>query len=79
MRAKARRDRWDEELKLVKHEMSWVVLWFKHQKLVWEKRAEKSNGADKPGHRIYALKQVDLWHRLENHARREFLEKMVVN
>lgn len=79
LRAKARRDRWDEELKLVKHEMSWVVLWFQHQRLVWEGRAVNSGRAGKPGHRIYAFKQVDLWRRLENRARKEFLGKMVVN
>jgi hypothetical protein len=79
LRAKARRDRWDEELKLVKHEMSWVVLWFQHQRLVWEGRATKSDRTDKPGHRVYALKQVDLWQRLENRAKREFWGKMVMN
>jgi hypothetical protein len=79
LRAKARRDRWDEELKLVKHEMSWVVLWFQHQRVVWEGRVDNSNIADKPGHRMYALKQVDLWHRLESRARRRFLGKMVVD
>jgi hypothetical protein len=79
LRAKARRDRWDEELKLVKHEMGWVVLWFQHQRLVWEGRAETSNRGNKLGHRIYALKQVDLWYRLENRARREFLGKMVAD
>jgi len=79
LRAKARCDRWGEELKLVTHEMSWVVLWFQHQRLVWEERAENSNRAGKPGHRIYAFKQVDLWQRLESRTRRQFLGKMVVN
>ena len=79
LRAKARHDRWDKELKLVKNEMSWVVLWFQHQRLVWEGRAESSHMVDKPGHRIYAFKQVDLWQRMENRARTQFLGKMVVN
>jgi hypothetical protein len=70
-------DRWDEELKLVKHEMSWAVLWFQHHRRVWEGQAEKSDEAGQSGHRIYALKQVDLWQRLEGHARRQFLGKMV--
>lgn len=77
LRAKARHDRWDEELKLVKNEMGWVVRWFQHQKHVWEGRVEKSRMNVQKGHEIYACKQVDLWNQFERRARRQFQGKMV--
>lgn len=77
LRAKARYDRWDEELKLVKNEMNWVVWWFEHRRLVWEERSKKSVTLNQPGHRVYACKQIDLWQWFENHARRKFVGKMV--
>ena len=38
LRAKARFDRWDEELKTVRHEMKWCVLYFRKQKKTWMSR-----------------------------------------
>jgi hypothetical protein len=31
LKAKARWNRWEEELSLVQHEMGWTIGWFKHQ------------------------------------------------
>jgi hypothetical protein len=39
--AKARFDRWSEELMIVGHEMTWTVAWFEHQKGEWLKRTRE--------------------------------------
>jgi hypothetical protein len=56
--------------------MLFVVLWFKHEKEIWERRLDRSDLAGDLGHRIYAQKQVDLWRRFEQEARRTFYGKM---
>ncbi|KAI5982501.1 hypothetical protein EDC04DRAFT_2616638 [Pisolithus marmoratus] len=58
LKARARRDRWKEEVSLVRHEMLWTGLWFKHHKNIWEKRALQST---EPGKGAYANKQIELW------------------
>ncbi|KAI5989846.1 hypothetical protein EDC04DRAFT_2588181, partial [Pisolithus marmoratus] len=58
LKARARRDRWKEEISLVRHEMLWTGLWFKHHKNIWEKRALHSM---EPGKEAYANKQIGLW------------------
>ncbi|KAG1906569.1 uncharacterized protein F5891DRAFT_901580, partial [Suillus fuscotomentosus] len=55
LKAKARYDRWSEELKLVQHEMCWTVWWFQKQESEWRARADESI---KNGHRAYAEKQA---------------------
>ncbi|KAI5999465.1 hypothetical protein EDC04DRAFT_2584286, partial [Pisolithus marmoratus] len=55
LKARARRDRWKEEVSLVRHEMLWTGLWFKHHKNIWEKRALQST---EPGKGTYANKQI---------------------
>lgn len=58
LKAKARYDRWSEELKLVQHEMCWTVWWFQKQESEWRARADESI---KNGHRAYAEKQASMW------------------
>ena len=77
LRAKARFDRWNEELILVPHEMQWTVLWFEYQSKVWTKRATESVGQGKEGHRAYAFKQVEMWDKFSAQGRKSFLGKMV--
>ncbi|KAG1827507.1 uncharacterized protein BJ212DRAFT_1257730, partial [Suillus subaureus] len=36
LKAKARWQRWEEELSLVQHEMGWTVGWFRYKKAEWE-------------------------------------------
>ncbi|KAI6137277.1 hypothetical protein F5141DRAFT_1209605 [Pisolithus sp. B1] len=55
LKARARRDRWKEEVSLVRHEMLWTCLWFEHHKNMWEKRAVQSS---EPGREAYAKKQM---------------------
>ncbi|KAI6163966.1 hypothetical protein EDD17DRAFT_1506860 [Pisolithus thermaeus] len=58
LKARARRDRWKEEVSLVRHEMLWTCLWFEYHKDMWEKRAPEST---EPGKEAYAKKQMGLW------------------
>ncbi|KAI5986547.1 hypothetical protein EDC04DRAFT_2615047 [Pisolithus marmoratus] len=58
LKARARRDRWKEEVSLVRHEMLWTGLWFEYHKKMWEQRALQST---EPGKEAYAKKQMGLW------------------
>ncbi|KIN98449.1 hypothetical protein M404DRAFT_157600 [Pisolithus tinctorius Marx 270] len=59
LKASTRRNRWMEDMSLVKHEMMfWTILWFKNQRNTWEARALNS---EEPGQMAYAKKQVGLW------------------
>ena len=61
LRAKARCDRWSEELQIVRHEMRWTILWFEHQMKEWKDRLDGSMKESKQGHIAYAEKQVAMW------------------
>lgn len=62
LRAKARYDRWEEELKLLPKEMSWTVASFRYKGEAWSHRAEKyKDQVGKDGHYSYALRQVAMW------------------
>ncbi|KAI6148183.1 hypothetical protein EDD17DRAFT_1493951, partial [Pisolithus thermaeus] len=74
LKARARRDRWKEEVSLVRHEMLWTCLWFEHHKNMWEKRALQSS---EPGKEAYAKKQMGLWSDFAKKARLMFLGKQV--
>ena len=62
--AKARKERWEEEIELVTSEMDWTVHCFQHHEGVWKQRAEN---AKRPGEIAYAWKQSSTW---EQWARR---------
>ncbi|KAG1717481.1 hypothetical protein EDB19DRAFT_1653367, partial [Suillus lakei] len=65
LKAKARYDRWSEELKLVQHEMFWIVSWFGTQEATWRSRADKGI---KDGHKAYAEKQASMWAKFQPRA-----------
>lgn len=75
LKAKARYDRWNEELKLVQHEMAWTVLWFQMQEERWKVRAAQSV---KKGHQAYAEKQASVWAQFSAEGRKSFEGKMIV-
>ena len=77
LRAKARSDRWEEELITVQHEMRWTVLWFQDQLKKWKERVERSNQEHKPGHSAYAEKQVDMWLMFVGQAEQSFQGMMI--
>jgi hypothetical protein len=72
LRAKARVDRWAEELTIVKHEMHWTTLWFQNQANVWEKRSNREDSKLPLGHKSYAVKQQKLWKAFQKKASERF-------
>jgi len=60
LRAKARKERWEEEFELVKKEMEWTVNCFRYKERTWKEIAE-SEGQE--GHRAYGWKQSSIWRR----------------
>jgi hypothetical protein len=58
LRAKARKERWEEEMELVVSEMGWTTNCFKRYEGIWKQRAEE---ATRPGHIAYAWKQSSTW------------------
>jgi hypothetical protein len=72
LRAKARFDRWQEELILVKHEMQWTILWFQYQANLWRERSERVDSIFPIGHISYAKKQQKLWNALERKSSERF-------
>jgi hypothetical protein len=69
LRAKARKKRWEEELELVKSEMSWTVNCFQYHEEVWKKRAE---AAKSPGQVAYGWKLKSGWEKWAKLAEIEF-------
>jgi hypothetical protein len=72
LRAKARVNRWQEELILVKHEMQWTILWFQYQANLWRERSERVDGIFPTGHTSYAKKQQKLWNAFERKSSERF-------
>lgn len=58
LRARAQKERWTEELLLVRHEMDWTVRYFQHQAEMWKARAIASAAA---GPAAYALRKAAMW------------------
>ncbi|KAG1840122.1 hypothetical protein C8R48DRAFT_679665 [Suillus tomentosus] len=69
LKAKARWNRWQEELRLVRHEMGWTINWFKYHQNEWERRGGQ---ATRPGHQAYAYQQVLMWGRFVEGAEKNF-------
>ncbi|KAG2051650.1 hypothetical protein BDR06DRAFT_889207, partial [Suillus hirtellus] len=74
-KTKARWQRWEEELSLVRYEMSWTVSWFRYKEEEWHRRYKKSV---KPGHQAYAHQQMCLWGKFGSEAKNSFKNKMIV-
>jgi len=69
LKARARYERWKEELQIVKQEMVWTILWFKHYEQEWERRYKTYH---KPGLKAYAAKQKNVWKRFREKAEKRF-------
>jgi hypothetical protein len=70
LRAKARRDRWQEELKIVESEMEWTLRYYGFLKEIWSERAEWSVKCKLEGHKSYAEKQMWLWGKMQETTRK---------
>jgi hypothetical protein len=66
MRARSRRDRWQEEVSITSHEMVWIVLWFQARAELWRQRAE--NTEESTGLASYAYRQAAMWDKLKRLA-----------
>ncbi|KAN0078144.1 hypothetical protein V8E55_010201 [Tylopilus felleus] len=73
--SRARYERWREELEMVKHEMFWTTLWFKHHEHEWERRGSEARS---PGHKAYAAKQKSVWEKFRQKAEESFGALMIV-
>ena len=73
LRAKARRDRWDEELQLVLKEMEWTVRGFESKGAEWTKL--KKSHENERGLRQYAAKQEGMWLEMAQKAAETFLKE----
>ena len=72
LRAKARVDRWVEELTLVKYEMHWTILWFQNQVDVWREYSKRTDDSLPIGHKAYATKQQKIWKEFHKKASERF-------
>ncbi|THU79459.1 hypothetical protein K435DRAFT_697752 [Dendrothele bispora CBS 962.96] len=70
LRARARWDRWQEELILVKKEMEWRITWFEHAHEVWTKRSKLEDMSE--GAKVYAKLQAQKWGMFATRSRRAF-------
>ena len=69
LRARAQKNRWQEELLLLKHEMEWTTRYFLHRSQEWASRSEIGT---RPGPKAYAARQSSQWRRLACDAERIF-------
>ena len=67
-RAKARKERWEEERILLESEMDWVCNYFKFKSEEWKKLAIQAEDEKKCG----AFARSELWQHLYNRAKAEF-------
>lgn len=65
LRSKARRDRWQEELILLRLEMEWTRNYYLHQVGLWRNIAVNSEAE---GPQCFALAKVEMWEQLHSHA-----------
>ena len=74
LRAKARYDRWKEELQIVENEMKWTISWIGYHEKQWKKRLKEVDKKDLAGHRCYAEKQMSVWRMVKKHFQEDWLK-----
>ena len=73
LRAKARFNRWSEELRIVGYEMQWTVNWFRWKEEQWRLRLNELEDEERPpGLDCYCHKQMALWSALADQAQTQF-------
>jgi hypothetical protein len=72
LQAKARHDRWQEELSLTEHEMVWISRFFRFKANEWKDRAMAAGNEGKAGHAAYGLRQSIQWGKMEDVAWKVF-------
>ncbi|PPQ92912.1 hypothetical protein CVT25_009177 [Psilocybe cyanescens] len=61
LRARAQKNRWNEEIILVEYEMIWTVRYFAHRREEWAKASDMAN--INPGPKAYACRRSHIWHK----------------
>jgi len=64
LRARAQKNRWQEECILVRYEMEWVVRYFVHKSQFWQ----SAQSGDSPGPAAYATRKAAMWRQLARFA-----------
>ncbi|KAG1796924.1 uncharacterized protein HD556DRAFT_1441099 [Suillus plorans] len=77
LRTKALRDRWNEEVILVKHEMQWSINFFNHRAKQWLGHMRNATSAGLTGHTCYAARQSHIYEQLAAHAEDSFRKMLV--
>jgi hypothetical protein len=72
IRARAQKNRWQEELTLTGYEMQWTVRHFQHQAGKWRKWRNQAEDSDKQGAAAYAARKDVMWTKMAQHADRKF-------
>ena len=67
LRAKSRRDRWAEEVELLRSELTWVKLYYDKQSEIWKKWAV-ATAQNQGNATYYALKQQNMWELFRSQA-----------
>jgi len=70
LRARAQKNRWDEELSLVKYEMEWTARYFLYHAREWEKIFDSEDLHAGP--KAYAARQAAQWFYMASNADRLF-------
>lgn len=70
LRARAQRNRWNEELTLVQYEMEWTTRYFGHRADQWKQRFHHPEVG--PGPKAYAARMVAQWSHMAFDANRVF-------
>ncbi|KIM63801.1 hypothetical protein SCLCIDRAFT_116566, partial [Scleroderma citrinum Foug A] len=64
LRAKAKKDRWVEEVELLQLEQGWTQNFFSHQATLWKERGARAVLAGDRGLACYAARQIDMYTKL---------------
>jgi hypothetical protein len=74
LRAKARAERAGEEETTVLAEMEFTIRWYRFQQRLWQERARRALQSSRQGrgHHAYAEKQVLMWKRFAEAAKKGF-------
>ena len=73
LRARANKDRWNEEFLLLGYEMEWTVRSYKREANIWRERAARAKENGEPGHAAYGLRKSALWEDLISLAEERFM------
>jgi hypothetical protein len=74
LRARAQKQRWEEEVTLVGYEMQWTVRFFIHKQEDWERRRTMANDNQATGPAAYAARKAEMWGWMAQDANYSFIK-----